>query len=145
MSKLNKKLIFYILGLLLMFNGFAMLISAFVSYLTNDGVLNEMTLVSLLVIFLGWILMAISKNNDRKINKRDAYFIVVLGWLTMVFSGMLPYIVTESISSFSNVFFETKSNASRMLFILGKLTSVNLCPLTKNHDRTKFLTLFYIY
>ena len=69
MSKLNKKLIFYILGLLLMFNGFAMLISAFVSYLTNDGVLNEMTLVSLLVIFLGWILMAISKNNDRKINK----------------------------------------------------------------------------
>lgn len=109
MSKLNKKLIFYILGLLLMFNGFAMLISAFVSYLTNDGVLNEMTLVSLLVIFLGWILMAISKNNDRKINKRDAYFIVVLGWLTMVFSGMLPYIVTESISSFSNVFFETMS------------------------------------
>jgi trk system potassium uptake protein TrkH len=104
MSKLNKKLIFYILGLLLIFNGFAMLISAFVSYLTNDGVLNEMTLVSLLVIFLGWILMAISKNNDRKINKRDAYFIVVLGWLTMVFSGMLPYIVTESISSFSNVF-----------------------------------------
>ena len=109
MSKLNKKLIFYILGLLLIFNGFAMLISAFVSYLTNDGVLNEMTLVSLLVIFLGWILMAISKNNDRKINKRDAYFIVVLGWLTMVFSGMLPYIVTESISSFSNVFFETMS------------------------------------
>ena len=109
MSKLNKKLIFYILGLLLIFNGFAMLISAFVSYLTNDGVLNEMTLVSLLVIFLGWILMAISKNNDRKINKRDAYFIVVLGWLTMVFSGMLPYIFTESISSFSNIFFETMS------------------------------------
>ena len=86
-----------------------MLISAFVSYLTNDGVLTEMILVSLLVIILGWILMALSKNNHRKINKRDAYFIVVLGWLTMVFSGMLPYIVTESISSFSNVFFETMS------------------------------------
>ena len=38
MSKLNRKLIFYILGLLLMFNGFAMLISAFVSYLTKDSV-----------------------------------------------------------------------------------------------------------
>ena len=109
MSKLNRKLIFHILGLLLMFNGFAMLISAFVSYLTNDGVLNEMTIVSSLVIFCGWLLMTISKKNERKINKRDAYFVVVLGWLVMVFSGMLPYVVTESISSFPNIFFETMS------------------------------------
>jgi len=109
MSKLNKKLISHILGLLLMFNGFAMLISSGVSYLTNDGVLKEMTLTSLIVIFLGWFLMMLSKKNDRKINKRDAYFIVVLGWLTMVFSGTLPYIFTESITSFSNIFFETMS------------------------------------
>ena len=61
MSKLNRKLIFHILGLLLMFNGFAMLISAFVSYLTNDGVLNEMTIVSLLVIFFGWLFSRILK------------------------------------------------------------------------------------
>lgn len=109
MSKLNRKLIFHILGLLLMFNGFAMLISAFVSYLTNDGVLNEMTIVSLLVIFFGWLFMTVSKKNERKINKRDAYFVVVLGWLVMIFSGMLPYVVTDSISSFSNIFFETMS------------------------------------
>ena len=109
MSKLNRKLIFHILGLLLMFNGFAMLISAFVSYLTNDGVLNEMTIVSLLVIFFGWLFMILSKKNERKINKRDAYFVVVLGWLVMIFSGMLPYVVTDSISSFSNIFFETMS------------------------------------
>ena len=109
MSKLNIKLIFHILGLLLMFNGFAMLISAFVSYLTNDGLLSEMTIVSSFAIFFGWLLMTVSKKNERKINKRDAYFVVVLGWLTMVFSGMLPYLVTESISSFSNVFFETMS------------------------------------
>ncbi len=109
MSKLNRKLIFHILGLLLMFNGFAMLISAFVSYLTDDGVLNEMTIVSLLVIFFGWLLMTISKKNERKLNKRDAYFVVVLGWLVMIFSGTLPYIATESISSFSNIFFETMS------------------------------------
>ena len=46
MSKLNKKLISHILGLLLMFNGFAMLISSGVSYLTNDGVLKEMILIN---------------------------------------------------------------------------------------------------
>ena len=66
MSKLNRKLIFHILGLLLMLNGFAMLISAFVSYLTNDGVLNEMTIVSLLVIFFGWLFMTVSKKMKEK-------------------------------------------------------------------------------
>ena len=49
-----------------MFNGFAMLISAFVSYLTKDSVLNEMTLVSLSVIFFGWLLMTISKKMTEK-------------------------------------------------------------------------------
>lgn len=66
MSKLNKKLISHILGLLLMFNGFAMLISSGVSYLTNDGVLKEMILTSLIVIFLGWFLMMLSKKMIEK-------------------------------------------------------------------------------
>ena len=66
MSKLNKKINFHILGLLLMFNGFAMLISSGVSYLTNDGVLKEMTLTSLIVIFLGWFLMMLSKKMIEK-------------------------------------------------------------------------------
>ena len=41
MSKLNKKLISHIIGLLLMFNDFAMLISSGVSSLTYAGVVNE--------------------------------------------------------------------------------------------------------
>lgn len=109
MSKLNNKLIFYILGLLLVFNGFAMLMASLVSYLTQDGVFNEIFFSSLVVVFTGWFIMLFSKNNNRKIHKRDAYFIVILGWLIMVLSGMVPYISTGSITSFSNIFFETMS------------------------------------
>jgi hypothetical protein len=43
MTKLNRKLIFYIIGLLLLFNGIAMLSSSLVSLITNDGVLKEVT------------------------------------------------------------------------------------------------------
>ena len=84
MSKLNKKLIFHITGLLLMFNGLAMSLATITSYILKDGVFTEMLFSTILVIFSGWILMLFSKENSRKINKRDAYFIVVIGWLTMV-------------------------------------------------------------
>ena len=109
MSKLNKKLIFHITGLLLMFNGLAMSLATITSYMLNDGVFTELLFSTILVIFSGWILMLFSKENSRKINKRDAYFIVVIGWLTMVCSGTIPYIVTDSIQTFSNIFFETMS------------------------------------
>ena len=109
MSKLNKKLIFYIIGLLLLFNGIAMMFSSFVSFLTNDGVLKEVTLSAVITIILGCIIMSFTKSNIRQINKRDGYLIVTIGWLTMVFSGMLPYYLTNSITFFPNLFFETMS------------------------------------
>ena len=53
--------------------------------------------------------MLSNKNNIRQINKKDGYLIVTVGWLTMIFSGMLPYYMTDSISSFSNLIFESMS------------------------------------
>ena len=65
MSKLNKKLIFYIIGMLLIFNGGAMLISSLVSLIVNDGAIREITLSAVIVIVLGCLLMTFSKNNIR--------------------------------------------------------------------------------
>ena len=109
MSKLNYKLILYIIGLLLLFNGGAMFITAGVSLLTSDGVVNEITSSAIIIISIGLILMLSNKNNIRQINKKDGYIIVTVGWLTMIFSGMLPYYLTDSISSFSNLIFESMS------------------------------------
>ena len=109
MSKLNYKLILYIIGLLLLFNGVAMFITAGVSLLTSDGVVNEITSSAIIIISIGLILMLSNKNNIRQINKKDGYLIVTVGWLTMIFSGMLPYYMTDSISSFSNLIFESMS------------------------------------
>ncbi|MDB4113888.1 TrkH family potassium uptake protein, partial [Flavobacteriaceae bacterium] len=109
MFKLNRKLILYIIGLLLLFNGLAMLSSSFVSFITNDGVLKEVTASAIITIIIGWLLMKLTKSNIRQINKRDGYLIVTIGWLTMVFSGMLPYYLTDSITYFPNLLFETMS------------------------------------
>ena len=107
--RLNFKLIFYIIGLLLIFNGSAMLITAGVSLIFNDGVVQEIVTSSILLILSGAILMHFNKNNIRQINKRDGYLIVTAGWLTMILSGMFPYYLTNSITTFSDIFFETMS------------------------------------
>ncbi len=107
--RLNFKLILYIIGLLLIFNGSAMLITSFVSLILDDGVTNQIAISSILLITSGLILMLFNKNNLKQLSKRDGYLIVTIGWLTMIFSGMLPYYLTNSISSFSNIFFETMS------------------------------------
>ena len=109
MTKLNKKLIFYLIGMLLIFNGSAMIISAIVSLIFNDGVIKEIALSAFLTIVIGSIIILFNKNNIRQINKRDGYVIVTIGWLTMVLSGILPYYFTSSIDTFPNLFFETMS------------------------------------
>ena len=107
--RLNFKLILYIIGLLLIFNGSAMILTAIVSLIFSDGVVNEIISSAAILMSLGLILMLTNKNNIRQINKRDGYLIVTIGWLTMIFSGMIPYYLTNSIDSFSNIFFETMS------------------------------------
>ena len=86
-----------------------MFITAGVSLLTSDGVVYEITSSAIIIISIGLILMLSNKNNIRQINKKDGYLIVTVGWLTMIFSGMLPYYMTDSISSFSNLIFESMS------------------------------------
>tara|TARA_Y100001934_G_scaffold37408_1_gene43335 strand:- start:1937 stop:3271 length:1335 start_codon:yes stop_codon:yes gene_type:complete len=53
--------------------------------------------------------MLFSKNPSKVINRRDGYLIVVFGWLTMVLSGTLPYIFTETINNIPDLIFETMS------------------------------------
>ncbi|MAV80735.1 MAG: potassium transporter [Flavobacteriales bacterium] len=109
MTKLNIKLILYIIGMLLVFNGFSMFIASIVSLIVDDGAVIQLIISGLIPISIGIILMLTNKNNSRQINKRDGYVIVTLGWLTMVISGMLPYYFTNSILGSANLFFETMS------------------------------------
>ena len=128
MSKLNYRLILYIIGLLLLFNGGAMFITAGVSLLTSDGVVNEITSSAIIIISIGLILMLSNKNNIRQINKKDGYLIVTVGWLTMIFSGMLPYYLTDSISSFSNLIFARAFVFKSFLRSYFSLKDVNDVP-----------------
>lgn len=109
MPRLNYKIIFYLMGVLLLFNGGFMLVAALVSFITKDGVGTEVSTAALLTAFVGTLLMFLTRGHEKEVKKREGYIIVTFGWLFMSLSGMLPYLFSGAIPSISNAFFETIS------------------------------------
>ncbi len=107
--KLNYKIIFYLFGLLLLFNGGFMLISAIVSWAYNDGLTLNILLAGMTTLIIGVAVMFMTREHQKVINKRDGYLVVAIGWIVMALSGTLPYVFTGTIPSFTNAFFETMS------------------------------------
>lgn len=109
MPNLNFKVILHIMGLLLLCNGGFMLTAIFVSWYYEDGVTLQISAAALLTCFIGTFLMFFTRGHRKELKKREGYIIVTFGWIFMALSGTLPYVISESIPSFTNAFFETMS------------------------------------
>lgn len=107
--KLNYKIIFHLMGLLITVNGGFMLLSSIISFIYKDGVGFEIILAGIVTLVLGGAIMLATKVNKKELSKRDGYVIVTFGWIFMSLVGTLPYIFTGAIPSFTNAFFETMS------------------------------------
>ncbi len=72
------------------------------------GILNA----GIITVFIGILFYFLNKPTNTNIQKKEGYLIVTLGWLTLSFTGMLPYILSGSIPSITDAFFETISGYS---------------------------------
>ena len=82
----------------------------FAIYYDDQNHINTFLLCSLITISFGFLLRFLTKDEkNAEIKKRDGYLIVVSGWLCMTFFGTLPYLLTDSIPSFTDAFFENMS------------------------------------
>ena len=86
-----------------------MLLTSILSFVYKDGITADLINSGILVSTIGFIILFLSRDHDKQINKREGYLVVVLGWVFMIFSGTVPYLLTGTIDGFSNVFFETTS------------------------------------
>ena len=94
MSKFNLKIILYIIGILIAFNGALMLLAALISLLMKDGVSFEITLSALTIMSIGTLMVLIFRNHQSNIQKRDGYLIVTIGWILMAVTGMFPFLLS---------------------------------------------------
>ena len=109
MKKLNVKIIFQMMGFLLIFNGSFMFISAIISLFYNDGATRGIFFAGVVTIIVGLLFRFATKGFKKVVKKREGYIVVTLGWILMSLSGTLPYLFTDSIPVFTNAFFETIS------------------------------------
>ncbi len=106
---INFRIIFKILGFLLIVEGVSMLIAAGVSALYQDGGLYALLYSSLLNIVVGSATILLTKNAKKQIGKHEGFIIVSLVWVVFSFFGCIPYLLSGAIPSFTDAFFETIS------------------------------------
>lgn len=112
MNTINLKIIYRFLGLTAVLNGVFMLISAPISIYYQEDAYRGIFNAGIITLLIGFLLYLFNKPTSTNIQKKEGYLIVTLGWLTLSFTGMLPYLFSGSIPNLANAFFETISGYS---------------------------------
>ena len=104
--RLNIRLIASFLGLLLTLTGVFMLLCLPFGFYYGEPV-NHLLISSAVTLLIGIPFWTIAgKKANQKLSRRDSYIVVTLGWLVMVMSGTLPYLISAAIPTFTNTFFK---------------------------------------
>ncbi|TNF24458.1 MAG: TrkH family potassium uptake protein, partial [Bacteroidetes bacterium] len=106
----NYRVVLNVLGLLLLFNGLFMILCLPASVYFNLDDLVPMGFSATATLGSGMMLWSLTRQQEKpNIRKREGFLIVTFGWLVMSLSGTLPYIMSGSVPSFTDAFFETLS------------------------------------
>ena len=102
-------LILSILGFLYFFLALTMILPLAVSFIYGDGCSLAFIYSIITTVISGCILYWIFPPQKKELSHRDGFAIVTLGWTTVALFGSLPFLLSGTISSFTNAYFETMS------------------------------------
>ncbi len=106
---INLKLIFRILGFLLIVEGLAMMIAMLVSIIYQGPDIFALLQSMLICSGLGGLLLLLTQKASKELGKREGFIIVSLVWVVFSFFGSLPYLLSGAIPNLTDAFFETMS------------------------------------
>ncbi len=108
---LNFRLILAAIGHILWGTGFLMWIPMLFTLFTGE--MNEALAFgasSAITLFSGFLLrMVCRQKNNVPILRKEGFFIVALMWIFVPLAGSLPFLLSQSVSGFSDAFFESMS------------------------------------
>ncbi len=105
---MNKHLIVYILGWVLLIEGAAMQLSTFVGLYYQEKEYLYFLLIGLGCMLLGGALV-IKKPKSNVMLLRDGFAATAMSWLVLSLAGCLPFCISGAIPSFIDALFETAS------------------------------------
>jgi trk system potassium uptake protein TrkH len=106
---MNFKIIFRVLGFLLLVEGVAMLLALAVSLIYGGDDTFGILISSGINLVTGLILLLLTAKATKDIGKKEGFIIVSSVWVVFSFFGSLPYVLSGAIPNFTNAFFETMS------------------------------------
>lgn len=86
-----------------------MLISAAVSLLYKEAAASSLLYSALITLVTGSIVFTPLRNEEKMYGNREGYIIMTGIWLILSLFGTLPFLISGSVSSFSDAFFESMS------------------------------------
>lgn len=109
-SKINSALLLHFVSIVMVFESIFMLIAVILSYSYRESIAPRMLLAFGITVLSGIGLNVLThKQRHHEPNIRESFIIVSLGWIIMGLVGTIPYLITQSIPSFTNAFFESFS------------------------------------
>ncbi len=105
----NFRLIFQVLGLLLLIEGFFMLLCIPVSLFYHDQGIQALAISGIISITVGGASWILNRNAVKNLSARDGFLIVCFGWILFSFFGSIPFALSPEIHSYTDAFFETVS------------------------------------
>ncbi|WP_297091667.1 potassium transporter TrkG [uncultured Draconibacterium sp.] len=106
---MNLKIIFRVLGFLLIVEGIAMCIALLVALIYGESDILAFLISAGINLAIGGAIAVGTTKAKKEIGKREGFIIVSMVWIVFSFFGSLPYIISGSIPSFTDAFFETIS------------------------------------
>lgn len=105
---MNRRMIAYVLGLLLFCEAGLLLLPLIVALIYGDGTIPHFLMTIGALCAIGALLLRL-KPKDKTIYARDGLVIVALGWIILSLFGALPFYLTGEIPRFIDALFETVS------------------------------------
>lgn len=105
---MNIRMVLKSLGIVVLVEGLCMIPALLVSLIYSQGDAAAFVISILISVTVGYFLYRIRIKNNN-FYARDGFAIVALSWIVMSIFGAIPFIVSRTIPSFIDAFFETVS------------------------------------
>lgn len=106
---MNYAMVIRVPGMLLIIEAILMIPSLTVALIYNDPKDAKSFAITMVAALLSGVLMTRFKGEDKKVRAKEGMTIVVLGWILVSLFGCLPFIISGSIPTFTDAFFESVS------------------------------------
>lgn len=106
----NLQLVSKIIGYLLYFEALLMLACLGVSIYFGDDDVFAFAVSTVVTFVAGLSFCYFGREAQNRLNRRDSYLVVVSTWIVFSLFGILPYIISGYIPTFTDAFFEAMSN-----------------------------------